>query len=78
MHVNMRHLAWIALAFLLSCAVGGFLFGYAGPVEAKQEEAPYVPQVIPSPQEHAWCYVLVNDQNKLVGDIHTLSCVPKE
>lgn len=39
--------------------------------------APYVPNIIPQPQEHAWCYVLVNSQNKLVGSIHTLSCVPK-
>jgi hypothetical protein len=42
-----------------------------------KEPAPYVPQVIPVPQDHAWCYVLVNTQSKVVGDIHILSCIPK-
>jgi hypothetical protein len=75
--MSSRAIGWSIAAFFACCAIGGFLIGYVGPAEAKQDETPYVPQVIPSPQEHAWCYVLVNDQNKLVGDIHTLSCVPR-
>lgn len=43
----------------------------------KDKEVPYVPNVIPSPQEHAWCYVLVND-NSVINNINILACVPKE
>lgn len=37
----------------------------------------YIPKIIEMPQEHAWCYVLVNS-NHAIGNIHILSCVPKE
>ncbi len=76
--MNVRMFAWATLFFFLSCAIGGFLIGYVGPAEARQLETTYVPEIIEVQQDHAWCYVLVNDQNKMVGDIHTLSCVPKE
>ena len=49
----------------------------AGETGAKNAPPPYVPEIIEVPQEHAWCYVLVNS-NRAVGNINTLSCVPKE
>lgn len=45
--------------------------------EARDSKEPYMPEIIEVEQPHAWCYVLKNDQNNLVGDIHIMSCVPK-
>jgi hypothetical protein len=42
--------------------------------EARDSE---VPVIIEKEMPHAWCYVLQNRQNKLVGNIHIMSCVPK-
>ena len=75
--MSRREICWSIAAFFVCCVIGGFLVGYVGEAEAKSDSEPYVPQVISVPQDHAWCYVLVNKQNKLVGDIHTLACVPK-
>jgi hypothetical protein len=54
-----------------------FLGLFAEPeVASARDNDPYVPQVIEVPQDHAWCYVLVNTQRG-IGNIHILSCVPK-
>jgi hypothetical protein len=74
--MNVRIAIAASSAFLLACALCGFMFGFTGLAQARGEEAPYVPHVIPVPQDHAWCYVLVNAQRG-IGDIHILDCVPK-
>lgn len=44
--------------------------------QARGDE-PFPPEIVEIEQPHAWCYILKNKQNSLVGHIHILSCVPK-
>ena len=77
--VVVAYMTTVATCILVIFALAALLiFAPARPASARgDDDLPYIPNVIPSPQEHAWCYVLVND-NRAVGNIHMLSCVPKE
>lgn len=59
------------------CILAVFLASVADARGKKEEEVPYVPEIIEVEKPHAWCYVLKNVQNKLVGNINILACVPK-
>ena len=48
----------------------------SGEIAARDEQVDTF-EVVEIEQPHAWCYVLKNDQHRLVGDINLLSCVPK-
>jgi hypothetical protein len=65
---------YLVSAFFLGLAVWFFTLL---PADARGPKKPYVPEIIEVEQEHAWCYVLKNDQSGAVGDINMLFCVPK-
>lgn len=71
------HANWVP-KFLGACILlWGISIVASAEARGRNEEVPYVPEIIEVEQSHAWCYVLKNVQNKLVGNINILACVPK-
>lgn len=67
----------VVLALILMVTGLTWVFWPAPAAQAGKKQEPYVPNVIPVPQEHAWCYVLVNE-NRATGNINMFACVPKQ
>lgn len=65
---------WRMVAFLLGLGLCALIVVNQTEARGRGDASP---AVVEREMPHAWCYVMLNDNNA-VGDINMLSCVPKE
>lgn len=69
----------IGSAVLLGATIAALALGHflAGPTDEARASEPGDPfHIVEVEQEHAWCYVLIND-TRHIGELNVLACVLK-